>query len=113
MHELSLCESIRRILEDEARRHAFERVTRVCLEVGPFSGVEVEALRFGFPVAMRDSVASQARLEIVEPQGRAWCTACGREVVIAERFDPCPHCARPGLDVIGGTELRIRELEVQ
>ena len=113
MHELSLCESIRRILEDEARRQDFARVTRVCLEVGPFSGVEVEALRFGFTVAMRESVASRARLDIVEPQGRAWCMPCGDEVVIAHRHDPCPQCGSHQLEVVGGEELKIRELEVQ
>ena len=45
MHEMSLCESILHIMEDQAEARAFERVKSVRLEIGGFSGVDVEALR--------------------------------------------------------------------
>lgn len=112
MHEMALCESIRTIIEEQARLQHFARVERVALEVGPFSGVEVEALRFGFDVAMRGSVAETAKLEIFAPQGRAWCLPCAADVAIAQRYDPCPHCGSHQLQVTGGEELKIRELEV-
>ena len=60
MHEMSLCESILQIIEDEAQRHGFHRVTRVRLEIGRLSGVEIEAMRFGFDAVTRDSVADGA-----------------------------------------------------
>ncbi|MCB2004104.1 MAG: hydrogenase maturation nickel metallochaperone HypA, partial [Rhodoferax sp.] len=41
MHEMSLCESIMQIIEDEAQRQGFERVIRVRLEIGRLSGVEI------------------------------------------------------------------------
>ena len=112
MHEMSLCESIREIIEDEAGRQAFRKVERVCLEVGKLSGVEVEALRFGFDVVMRGSPADGARLDIVETAGTAWCLPCGKPVTISARYDPCPECGSHQLQVTGGEEMRIRELEV-
>lgn len=112
MHEMALCESIRGIIEDQARAQGFARVERVALNVGAFSGVETAALRFGFDVAMAGSVAQGARLEIVELPGRAWCLPCAREVEIAERYDACPHCGSYQLQVTGGEELTIKELEV-
>ncbi|NGO54497.1 hydrogenase maturation nickel metallochaperone HypA [Allomesorhizobium camelthorni] len=112
MHEMTICESIRGILEDEAARQDFRKVDRVCLDIGRLSGVEVEALKFGFDVAMRGSLAQDARLEIVEMEGRAWCMPCSRSVPIAARFDPCPNCGSHQLQVTGGEEMKIRELEV-
>jgi len=112
MHEMALCESIRSIIEEQAARQAFTRVERVALDVGAFSGVEVEALRFGFDVVMKGSVAQDARLEIVEQEGRGWCMPCAVEVSIAQRYDPCPHCGSYQLQVTGGEDLKIRELEV-
>ncbi|EHK54670.1 hydrogenase maturation nickel metallochaperone HypA [Allomesorhizobium alhagi] len=112
MHEMTICESIRGILEDEAARQDFRKVDRVCLEIGRLSGVEVEALKFGFDVAMLGSLAQDARLEIVETEGRAWCMPCSRSVPIAARFDPCPDCGSHQLQVTGGEEMKIRELEV-
>lgn len=112
MHEMSLCESILGILNEQAEKETFSRVDRVCLEVGPLSGVETDALRFGFDVVMRGSIAEEARLEIVTPPAMAWCLPCGKNVPIKERFDPCPECGTHQVQVTSGEELRIKELEV-
>ncbi|WP_420411546.1 hydrogenase maturation nickel metallochaperone HypA [Roseibium sp.] len=112
MHEMSLCESILGILQDQAVSQKFSKVDRVCLEVGPLSGVETEALRFGFDVVTRGSLAAGAKLDIIEPQAAAWCLPCEKTVSINERFDPCPECGSHQLQVTSGEELRIKELEV-
>ncbi len=113
MHEMAICESIREAIEEQALKSAFTSVKRVTLEIGPLSGVEVEALRFGFDVAMRGSVAEEARLEIFEPTAAAWCLPCAQTVPIAARYDPCPRCGSHQLQVTAGEELRIMEMEVE
>ncbi len=112
MHEMSICESILGLLRDQAQAQSFSKVKRVCLEIGPLSGVEIEALKFGFDVVMRDTLADGARLEIIETPGTAWCMPCGQNVAIEQRFDACPLCGSHQLQVTGGEELRIKELEV-
>ncbi|HRY07387.1 MAG TPA: hydrogenase maturation nickel metallochaperone HypA [Hyphomicrobiaceae bacterium] len=113
MHEMALCESIRTTLEEQSRLHGFTKVARVSLEVGPLSGVEIDALRFGFDVVMRGSVAQAAQLDIIECPAQAWCMACSQTVPIKARFDPCVKCGSYQLQVTGGEELRIKELEVE
>ena len=112
MHELSLCEGILRIIEDQAAVRDYRRVKTVWLEVGALAAVEVEALRFGFDVVMKESIAADARLEIIEVPGRAWCLQCMKTIEIAARYDACPECGGHQLQVNGGEELRIKELEV-
>lgn len=112
MHELAICESLRSLIEDQARLNSFSKVRRVTLEIGPLSGVEVEAIRFSFDVAMQGSVAQSAQLDIVECAASAWCLPCGSTVSITERYDPCPRCGSHQLQITAGEELRIRELEV-
>ncbi|MGD9669234.1 MAG: hydrogenase maturation nickel metallochaperone HypA [Hyphomicrobiaceae bacterium] len=112
MHEMALCESIRSTLEEQSRLHQFSKVARISLEVGPLSGVEIEALRFGFDVVMRGSVAEGARLEIIECPAQAWCLSCSQTVAIKERYEPCGKCGSHQLQVTAGEELRIKELEV-
>ena len=112
MHEMSLCESIRDIIEEQGRAGGFRSVRRVCLEVGPLSGVEIEALRFGFDVAMRGSIAERAELDICETRATAWCMPCGETVAIESRIGGCPQCGSAQLQLTGGDELRIKELEV-
>lgn len=112
MHEMAICESILGLLREQARTQTFDRVDRVCLEIGPLSGVEIEALKFGFDVVMRDTLADGAELEIIETQAQAWCLPCAQTVVIHQRFDACPICGSHQLQVTGGDELCIKELEV-
>lgn len=113
MHEMSLCEGIRGIVEDQARRHGFVAVKVLRLEIGRFAGVEKAALGFAFDVVMRGSAAEGARLEILDLPGRALCYDCGEEAVIEDRFDPCPLCGGGRLMPVGGDEMRIKDMEVQ
>ena len=112
MHEMAICESLVQIMEEQARVKNFGQVRTVWLEIGQLAGVELEALRFGFDVVTRGTLAEGARLEIEEMPGRAWCLRCARSVPAARRFDACPECGSYQLQVTGGDEMRIKELEV-
>ena len=112
MHEMSIAEGIRGVIEEAARQGGFDRVTRVRLEIGRFAGVETRALDFAFEVVMRGSVAEGAALEIAELPGQALCFDCGETVALADRLDPCPLCGGGRLVAQGGDEMRIKDLEV-
>jgi len=112
MHEMSICESIVQTMKDLARTREFRRVDAVWLEIGPLAGVELEALRFGFDVVTRGTLADGARLEVLQPPASAWCMECMQTVPIQARYDPCPDCGGHGLLVTSGDQMRIKELEV-
>jgi hydrogenase nickel incorporation protein HypA/HybF len=112
MHEMSLCEGVIEIIEAEARRQSFTRVKTVWLEIGALSQVEPDAMRFCFDVVAAHSVAAEARLEIVSSPGQAWCMSCVKTVAVERRYDPCPCCGGYQLQITGGDDMRLRELEV-
>lgn len=112
MHEMSIAEGIRSVIEDAARAQGFARVTRVRLEIGRFAGIEAAALDFAFDVVMRGSVAEGAALQILDIPGRAMCFDCAELVEIEHRLDPCPKCGGSRLLPQGGDEMRIKDLEV-
>jgi hydrogenase nickel incorporation protein HypA/HybF len=112
MHEMALCEGIIGIVEDEARKRSFSKVKVVCLEIGVLSHVAPEAMQFCFEAVAARSIAQGAKLEIVETQGTAWCMACSKSIEIKQRYEPCPDCGGYQLQVTGGEEMRVRELEV-
>ena len=102
MHEMSLCEGMRSVIEEQARRHNVKRISRVRVEIG----------RFAFDVVMRGSVAEGAELVTLDLPGRALCYDCMKEVEIDARLDPCPLCGGGKLMPQGGDEMRIKDLEV-
>lgn len=113
MHEMSLAEGVLSIIEDNARAKGYSRVKAVWLEIGELAGVETEALKFCFDAVTRSTLAEGARMEIVPAPGEGFCMKCAESVRIRERFDACPRCGGYQVQVTGGTEMRVKELEVE
>ncbi|MFT5742174.1 MAG: hydrogenase nickel incorporation protein HypA/HybF [Paracoccaceae bacterium] len=112
MHEMSICEGMRGVIEDQARLHNAARISRVRVELGRFASIEKDALHFAFDVVMRGSAAEGAELVLIDLPGCALCYDCMKEVVIEHRLDLCPDCGGGKLMPQGGTEMRIKDLEV-
>lgn len=113
MHEMSLVEGVRQLIEEAGVREGFTRVRSVRVEIGQLSGVAREAFEFCFELAMQDGIAAGARLDVVATPGRGCCPACGREGALAVIYDPCEHCGAVPVEVRGGTAMRVIDLEVE
>lgn len=113
MHEASLAGGILKLAEDASRREGFCRVTVLRIEAGRLSGIEVRALRFALEAIAPGTCLQDARIDIDEPAGRAWCLACSAQVPLAQRGDGCPACGGYRLQPIGGTELRVVDMMVE
>jgi hydrogenase nickel incorporation protein HypA/HybF len=112
VHEMSLAEGVLQVIEDAALKQGFSRVRTVWLEIGQLAAVEVEAMRFCFDAVTRGSLAEGSQLEIIATPGSAWCMQCSASVTVPALYDPCPQCGSHQLQVTGGNEMRVKELEV-
>ncbi len=113
MHEMSLAEGIIQLVEDTARREQAQRVKLVVLEIGKLSSVAPDALRFCFDVVSKNGVADGAVLEIVDIPGSGWCLPCGQTVAISELYGACPQCGSHQVQPTGGTDMRVKEIEIE
>ena len=112
MHEMALCEGVLQVLETESKTQGFKTVKTVWLEIGELSSVEPEAMLFSFDVVTKGSLADGAKLKIVNAPGTAWCMICAKSITIKQRFDACPDCDSNQIQVTGGDQMKIKELEV-
>ena len=113
MHEISLCEGILQILEEQSQKQQFSRIKTVWLEIGELSSVEIDAMRFAFDAVMRNTIADSARLEILSVKGSARCRNCGKTQSIISHYDACSACGNYALEITDGQQMRIKELEVE
>lgn len=113
MHEMSLAESIRRIVDEAREKNPFERVKTVVLALGELAAVEPESLRFCFDAVMKDGPAEGAELRIEQVPGQGWCRACASSMVLHALYEPCPACGAYGVEVTGGNRMQVLELEVE
>jgi hydrogenase nickel incorporation protein HypA/HybF len=112
MHEMSLMESVREIVDDAARTHGASRVAVVRLQIGALASVDPQALRFAFDVVMKGGPAEAAALEIETAPGAAWCWDCTRTVALGSGELGCPECGGHRLEITDGTEMRVREIDL-
>lgn len=113
MHEMSLAEGVLQLVEETARRERANRVKTVVLEIGRLSSVEPEALSFCFEVVTRGSLVEGAALDIIPVPGEGWCLPCGATVALAELWGACPRCGSHQVQPTGGTEMRVKEIEIE
>lgn len=113
MHEMSLAEGILELVEETARREKAQRVKTIVLEIGQLASVETSALEFCFAAVAAAGPAGEARLVIVEVPGAGECLACGRVVSMESLFGVCPDCGSHRLQATAGTEMRVREIEIE
>ncbi len=110
MHELGITRSVVAIVAEHANGH---KVLSVTLEVGQLSGLLPEAIRFCFDVCSKGTVLEDAQLNIIEPAGRGHCSACGAQTQLSAPLGRCPQCGEPTLQVVAGTELKIKQMETE
>ena len=113
MHEVSLADSVIELIEHAAVREGFQRVRRVRLEIGELACVEVEALEAAFTAASRGRCTEHARLEITPIAGEGECAACGIFAPMPSLYELCPQCGERPLQVHRGTEMRVKDLDVE
>jgi hydrogenase nickel incorporation protein HypA/HybF len=109
MHELGIAQEIVAIASHHARG---ARVTRIVVEIGRFTAVLPEALRFCFDACTDGTSAAGAALDIVELPGRARCRLCQRDQVYDLPYGVCA-CGASDLEWLSGDELKVRRVEVQ
>ncbi|WP_017611783.1 hydrogenase maturation nickel metallochaperone HypA/HybF [Nocardiopsis salina] len=108
MHELAITESI---VAGVAERTGPARVRSLQLEIGLLSGVVPDAVRFCFDLAAEGTTLAGARLDIDEPEGQGKCLTCEEVFTVRTWAVICP-CGSSDVDLLSGTQLRVRSVEV-
>ena len=98
---------------EQAARERFSQVHRVSLEVGELCGVAVEALAFCFDIVTQGTIAADAHLDLVSVPGEGVCERCQSYCTVSSRVEPCPFCGAGDVVILGGDQIRIKELEVE
>ncbi len=123
MHEMSLAQA----LVDLAVKHAGgQPIQTLRLRVGALSGVVTDSLDFGFELVSKGTVAEGAKLVFETVPVPLRCRACGAattterygdlasyEAVALALEEGCPVCGSKELDIVGGRDFQLVEIEVQ
>jgi hydrogenase nickel incorporation protein HypA/HybF len=87
-------------------------IVAIRLRVGELAGVELDALRFAFPLVMEGTIAAGAQLQIEWEPAICHCEPCGKTFHAHQGLGDCPNCGALSQRLLSGQELQLVALEV-
>ena len=117
MHELSIAESLIKIIGEEMAKHGLTKLLAVKIVYGQISAIVPEALETAFEVLTSGTPLQGARMEVEVKPMVVRCRQCSHEFCpsLEERvIMPCPKCTTElGHEIISGRELYIDNIEAE
>jgi hydrogenase nickel incorporation protein HypA/HybF len=113
MHELSIASAILERANAVSEQNGNARVLKVGLRIGEISGVELDALKFGFEALCRDTPMQETVLEVDFRKRKQRCQNCTAEFEPESFVTTCPGCGADDSVCIAGKELDVMFIEIE
>ncbi|HIQ39102.1 MAG TPA: hydrogenase maturation nickel metallochaperone HypA [Methanothermococcus okinawensis] len=119
MHELSYATSMLNTILDTVKNYNFKnvkRVSKINLEIGELTFINVEQLKFAFEVISKSTICEGAEIEVKFIKPYIICNHCGYrgELDVVDDFIvSCPKCCSLSLKIEGGREFNIKNITVE
>jgi len=120
MHEFSVMSQIVDSVLEVVAKHDAKKVEEVDLEVGEFTMLGEEQMRFAYEVLAKDTVLQGSRLNFKVVKGQVRCKSCGYEGEMSILEDmphkvvpvlECPECHEPA-EITAGRECVVRNIRM-
>lgn len=113
MHELPVVLDIVKVMDEEARKNAFRKITQINLVIGELSSIIDESVQMYFEAIAKDHPCENAKLTFEFKPAILKCKQCGKEFPHRKDFQ-CPDCGGDAVLIKGtGHEFYIRSFDGQ
>ena len=112
MHELSICQSMLRIVDSTMEQHEGAKLRKIFLDIGRGSTIEPILLGEAFAVLTSDGPYAGTELVVNDIPISGRCRDCERDFTYEELSVGCPNCGSTNIRITAGLELDIKALEI-
>jgi len=112
MHELGIAHSVLEAVREEAARYPGAVPVKVAVRIGELSGVNADALSFGFDALKAETEWASLELEIQTVPREQRCLECGTVFRVVDYDFVCPSCSSVRTECIGGDQMELAYLEL-
>jgi Zn finger protein HypA/HybF (possibly regulating hydrogenase expression) len=113
MREILIAKSIMQIITKEAIKNENYHVSKVTLEIGQVSGINVDALKRALQSAIRGSGFENTKFYFQFVSATARCKKCQRDFDTGLFFTHCPYCKSEEYFLKAGKELTIKSIYME
>jgi hydrogenase nickel incorporation protein HypA/HybF len=113
MHEYPITLQIIKIAEKHCREAGGEKVKKIHLVVGDYSGYIGDSIRMYFDAIGQGTLCEDAEIQITRVKPQLKCTGCGQHFEKIPMSFSCPHCGGEGGPSSVGKEFHIETIEIE
>jgi hydrogenase nickel incorporation protein HypA/HybF len=113
MHEQSIVESLLTLALKNAEKANARKIVSIHLIVGDYTGVVADAVSYYFGFLSQDTIAAGAKISYTHIAPQLRCRDCDLLFPVQKREYRCPKCEGRRVEIIGGRELYIENMEVE
>ena len=113
MHEFSIAENLLSLVIKYAKQNKAKKITKVEIEIGKLSGVEVSCLETAFNALKSKTIASQAQFIISLKDIVIICKSCQKESTLEKFIFQCPICNGFEVEILQGNDMILKSIEVE
>lgn len=111
MHELPVVIDLVKVMEEEAEKNHFKKITSINLVIGELSSIMDESVQMYFEIVAKDKVCENAKLSFEFVPAMLRCQNCSKEFPHKKSFN-CPYCGGDGFLIKGtGREFYIKSYD--
>lgn len=89
-----------------------DRVSKVVVEIGSFSGIDSESLIFCFDAIKAETALKNSELEIIYIDTLMQCRECKTISKVSDYFFLCPECGSVDADITQGDGIFLKTIEI-
>ena len=113
MHEQSIVQSILALALKNAEKANARRIVGINLVVGDYTGVQEDAVNFYFGFLSKNTIAGGAKINYTRIPGQLRCRDCDILFPLQKQDYQCPKCDGNRIEIVGGRELYIENMDVE
>jgi hydrogenase nickel incorporation protein HypA/HybF len=113
MHEQSIVESLLILALENAEKASACKIVGIHLVVGDYTGVLEDAVNYYFGFLSQDTIAAGAQIHYTHVPGQLRCRDCDILFPLQKHEYRCPKCEGRRVEIVGGRELYIENMEVE
>ena len=113
MHEQSIVESLLSLALENAGKADARKIISINLVVGDYTGVVEDAVDFYFGFLSSNTIAAGAKINYTHVPGQMRCRDCDLLFPLQKQDCRCPKCEGKRIEIVGGRELYIENMEVE
>jgi|SRR5215469_11092363 len=110
MHEVSICQSIVDLVEEEFSESDLPNIRIVHLKIGMLSCLQPEFLKKVYEFMTADTNLKDSRLEFERTAILAECEHCRQNFEVKYHVFICPQCGAPSSKIVQGNELLVDKI---